>query len=146
MVFEAKKQSYPDFIRNIKKAKLFYTKITVKEDFSASSGFLDKFQLWHGIRQLKICGEEVSSEKAEMDLSEEQLYNANESAAFCRVLPGNTCVHTKEKLVPVRNISKDCVTFMPCSNAAGTHKLPLLVIGKSANPRAFKGYKNSSGI
>ena len=31
---------------------------------------------------------------------------------------------------------------MPCSNAAGTHKRSLLVsFGKSANPRAFKGYK-----
>ena len=33
------------------------------------------------------------------------------------------------------------MTFMPGSNAAGTHKLPLLVFGKTANPRAFKGYK-----
>ncbi|XP_063914808.1 jerky protein homolog-like [Zophobas morio] len=27
---------------------------------------------------------------------------------------------------------------MPCANAAGTHKLKLLVIGKAKNPRAFK--------
>ncbi|XP_065368850.1 tigger transposable element-derived protein 6-like [Calliphora vicina] len=126
-----------------------------KEDFSASSGWLDKFKLRHGIRYLKICGEKVSSDEsavepfkkkfadivAEMDLSKEQVYNADESAAFWRVLPGNTWVHTKEKSAPGRKISKDRVTFMPCSNAAGTHKLPLLVIGKSANPRAFKGYK-----
>ena len=76
-----------------------------------------------------------------MDLSEEQVYNADESAAFWTMLPGNTWVHTKEKSDPGRKISKDRVTFMPCSNAGGTHKLPLLVIAKSANPRAFKGCK-----
>jgi hypothetical protein len=27
---------------------------------------------------------------------------------------------------------------MPCSNASGTHKLEMLVIGKAAKPRAFK--------
>lgn len=35
------------------------------------------------------------------------------------------------------------MTFTPCSNAAGTHKLPLLVISKSANPRAFKVFNIS---
>lgn len=107
------------------KAKFFYVKMTGKDDFSASSGWLDKFKLRHGIRYLKICGEKVSSDEsaiepfkkkfadivAEMDLSEEQVYNADESAAFWRVLPGNTWVHTKEKSAPGRKISKDRVTF-----------------------------------
>lgn len=130
-------------------------KMTGKDDISASSGWLDQFKLRHGIRYLKICGEKVSSDEsavepfkqkfadivAEMDLSEEQVYNADESAAFWRVLPGNTWVHANEKSAPGRKISKDRVTFLPCPNAAGTHKLPLLVIGKAANPRAFKGFK-----
>lgn len=30
-----------------------------------------------------------------------------------------------------------------CSNAAGTHKCRVLVIGKSANPRLIKGLKKS---
>ena len=30
------------------------------------------------------------------------------------------------------------MTLSVCSNAAGTRKLPLMVIGKSATPRAFK--------
>lgn len=75
-----------------------------------------------------------------MNLDEEQVYNADESAAFWRVLPGMTWVHANEKSAPGRKISKDRVTFMPCSNAAGTHNLPLLVIGKSANPRSFKNF------
>lgn len=33
---------------------------------------------------------------------------------------------------------KDRVTVMACSNASGMHKMPLMVIGKAANPRCFK--------
>ena len=54
----------------------------------------------------------------------------------------NTRVHTKKKSAPERKNSKDRVTFTPCSNAVGTHKLFLLVIGKCANPRVFNGYKS----
>ena len=67
-------------------------------------------------------------------MSKEQAYNADETVAFRKVLPGNIWVHTKQKSAPKRKTSKDRVTFMPCSNAARTHKLP-------TNPRAFIGYK-----
>ena len=33
----------------------------------------------------------------------------------------------------------DRITVMCCSNAAGTHRCKLLVIGKSLHPRAFRG-------
>jgi hypothetical protein len=134
------------------KAKYFYKDITGNEDFSASSGWMDKFKSRYGIRHLKICGEKISSnlnavkpfqEKflnivQKTQLSREQVYNADESALFWRVLPGTTWVHEKEKSAPGRKVSKDRLTFMPCSNAAETHKLPLLVLGKAQNPRAFK--------
>ncbi|XP_050294297.1 jerky protein homolog-like [Anthonomus grandis grandis] len=134
------------------KAKQFYERITGKSDFLASSGWLDKFKKRHGIRFLKVCGEKLSSDVSaivpfqekflavvnEMKLSRDQVYNADESAAFWRALPDTTWVHSQEQSAPGRKISKDRVTFMPCCNAAGTHKLPLLVLGKSANPRAFK--------
>ena len=76
-----------------------------------------------------------------MDISEEQFYNADEFAAFWRVLPDNTWMHKMEKSAAGRKISIDRVTFMSCPNAVGTNILPLLVIGKPANPRAFKGYE-----
>lgn len=37
--------------------------------------------------------------------------------------------------------AKERVTVVVCSNAAGTHKCKLLIIAKSANPRALKGFK-----
>ena len=39
---------------------------------------------------------------------------------------------------------KERVTSMACSNATGTHKLPLMVIGKSRNPRCFKHIDRSA--
>lgn len=146
------------------KAKHFYERITQKDDFLASSGWLDKFKKRHGIRFLKVCGEKLSSDVnaitpfqekfravvLEMDLTKEQVYNADESASFWRALPDRTWVHSQEKSAPGRKISKDRVTFMPCCNAEGTHKLPLLVLGKSKTPRVFKNaelpvvYKASS--
>lgn len=136
------------------KAQFFYNELTGKTDFLASSGWLDKFKLRYGIRFLKVCGERVSSnaeavapfqEKLqrvidEMQLSPEQVYNADESALFWRVLPNTTLVHSEEKSAPGRKISKDRVTFMPCCNATGSHKLKLLVLGKAQNPRAFKSF------
>ncbi|GFV63609.1 tigger transposable element-derived protein 2 [Trichonephila clavipes] len=41
-------------------------------------------------------------------------------------------------------MSKYRVTLMACSNAFGNHKLPLMVIGKSAKPRAFKNVNMKS--
>lgn len=134
------------------KAKQFNEQITGKNDFLASSGWLDKFKLRHGIRFLKVCGEKLSSDVAavipfqekfsavveEMQLSNEQVYNADESAIFWKTLPDTTWVHQDENSAPGRKISKDRLTFMPCCNAAGSHKLPLLVLGKAARPRALK--------
>jgi hypothetical protein len=49
-----------------------------------------------------------------------------------------TFIHREESNAPGRKIAKDRITFMPCSNASGTHKFNLLVIGKAKNPRTFK--------
>lgn len=39
---------------------------------------------------------------------------------------------------------KDRVTLMACSNASGSHKLPLVFIHKSKNPRCFKHLNKSA--
>jgi hypothetical protein len=53
-------------------------------------------------------------------------------------LDHKTFVHQAEESAAGRQLSKDRITFMPCSNVSGTHKLEMLVIGKAAKPRAFK--------
>lgn len=133
------------------KAKFFYQQLTGADNFKASSGWLQKFKERCGIRQLSISGEILSSnvnavqpfkEKLlskinEMGLQLEQIYNADESGLFWRILPNKTLAHSGEKSAPGRKISKERVTFMPCANAAGSHKLRLLVLGKAKKPRAF---------
>lgn len=124
--------------------------------FNASDGWLSKFKKRHGIRYLKICGEILSSDTSEitpfihtfratlneMQLTDAQLYNADESGLFFRMLPDKTFVMACEKSAPGRKIAKERVTFLLCANADGTHKLKPLVIGKSAKPRCFKDFEN----
>lgn len=134
------------------KAKFFYRKIMNKDDFHASIGWLDKFKKRYGIRFLCITGEKLSSDFSavapfteelndkikSMKLVPEQIFNADESGCNWKLLPNKTYVHKGEKCAPGRKTIKDRITFMACSNSSGTHKLDLLVIGKSKKPRAFK--------
>lgn len=134
------------------KAKSFHRQLLPQnEDFKASSGWLQKFKDRYGIRQLNICGESLSSNaeavepfKAkiiqkinELDLQLDQIYNADESGLFWRMLPHKTLAHGGEKSAPGRKSSKERITFMPCANASGSHKMKLFVIGKANKPRAF---------
>lgn len=144
------------------KAKFFYNKLHDKDDFRASDGWLDNFKKRHGIRLLTITGEKLSSDVGAVDpfvkkfqekikelgLVPDQVYNADESGLFWKLLPQKTFVHSSEKSAPGRKLFKNRITFMPCANANGTHKLDLLTVGKAKNPRAFKNvnlpvvYKN----
>lgn len=141
------------------RAKVEYLKLYPEKDpnsFTASAGWLDKFKKRHGIRYLKVCGEILSSDTGEitpfihklrakmneMKLTDAQLYNADESALFFRMLPEKTFVSVTEKSAPGRKTAKDRVTFLLCSNADGSNKVTPMVIGKSAKPRCFKGFEN----
>lgn len=74
----------------------------------------------------------------DLNLDPLQVYNADESGLFWRVMPNKTFVSCNEKSVPGRKVSKERVTILPCANAAGTHALKMVVIGKSNKPRAFQ--------
>ncbi|XP_049302053.1 jerky protein homolog-like [Bactrocera dorsalis] len=138
------------------RAKLEFAKLHTGKQFHASDGWLANFKKRFGIRHLKICGEILSSDKSgitplihnlrakmdEMEISDMQLYNTDESGLFYRFLPDKTFVAANEKTAPGRKIAKDRITYMLCANADGSHKLKPLIIGKSANPRCFKGFEN----
>ncbi|XP_053954302.1 jerky protein homolog-like [Anastrepha ludens] len=85
----------------------------------------------------------------EMEICSHQIYNADESGLYWKLLPEKTYVSLSEKQAPGRKSEKQRFTFMACTNATGNHKLKLLVIGKARNPRVFKNfncpveYKNS---
>lgn len=134
----------------MEKAKYFHGRLG-RGEFSASKGWLEKFKKRHGIRQLKMTGEKISNNEdavkpfqvkfmdiiKEKDLCADQIYNADESGLYWKTIPDKTLASELERTAPGSKISKERITFMPCANASGTHKLPLLVIGKAQKPRAF---------
>lgn len=137
------------------KAKFFYREIIKKDDFRASDGWLENFKKRHGIRFIQMSGEKLSADEteianfikslstkiSELGLTPEQVYNADETGLNWRQLPTKTFVTRDEKKVSGRKLLKERITLMVCSNGAGSHKLKLLVVGKSKNPRAFKNTK-----
>ena len=137
------------------KALHFHTKIygdNPANPFLASDGWLSRFKARHGIRLLTMAGEKKSAPVEEvkpyqdklkelMDLEGitlDQLYNADETGLYWKMLPGKTLAGAKEKEAPGHKKIKDRITLLACANASGNHKLPLLAIGKSAKPRCFK--------
>ena len=133
------------------KAKEMNEKLNLDEEFSASQGWLDRWKKRHGVRQLSISGESASADTTEAEnfvlsfpailegLSPQQVYNADEMGLAFKQLPSKSLASKEEKRAPGFKMNKQRLTVMACSNATGNHKLPLLVIGKSASPRAFKG-------
>lgn len=121
------------------------------ETFSASEGWLHKWKLRHGIRHVVIAGEKLSADDnaakefvdsfeklvTEQNLVPEQVYNVDETGLNYKMLP-KTTLAAKNELVLGTKLAKDRLTIATCSNAAGSHKMPLFVIGKSKKPRAFK--------
>jgi len=73
--------------------------------------------------------------------ADEDLYNLDETALYWRVLPEKSLNFKGEKCYGSKK-SKDRITVLVGTNATGKHKLPLLVIGKAAHPRCFKGVRS----
>lgn len=131
----------------------FHEKMCLIENcpFRASDGWCRKFKKRHNIRSLTVSGERLSSDVAgiaefklkviqlmtEMDLSLEQLYNADETALYYKLLPSKTLVTREEKKAPGTKAAKERMTIMPCCNVTGTNRVQLQIIGKSEKPRCF---------
>ncbi|GJQ73224.1 hypothetical protein Trydic_g13603 [Trypoxylus dichotomus] len=127
------------------KAKFYYKQIMKKDDFKASNGWLDKFKKRYGIRLSNCTREEKKPSVKEVNLPShikqlhekinelrllpDQIYNVEISNLFWKSLP--------ESLVR-ENVFSDGMTIMPCSNASGTHKLDILVIGEHKTPRIIR--------
>ena len=122
-----------------------------ESDFTASEGWKWRFCKRHGIRQLSLQGEKLSANSdaaAEFTksfpefaqaYSLDQIFNCDETGLNFRLLPAKTLAQSFEKSADGRKKSKDRVTLNLCSNASGTIKLPVHVIGKAKKPRCFKG-------
>lgn len=136
------------------KAKILQKKLDETSPFTASNGWLNRFKQRYGIRLLTISGEKLSSNPElvdpfkqklknkieELAILPDQIYNADESGLYWKLLPDKTYVANTEKNAPGRKVAKQRITFLLCTNATGNHKLKPLVIGKSKNPRCFRNF------
>lgn len=137
-----------------KKALFFNEKLNGDKKFHASNGWLDNFKNRHGIRQLNIEGEKMSAASAEVvdafkvkfrqiieanGLTRDQVFNADETGLNFKALPKKTLAAHSKKYAPGFKMQKQQITAMVCANASGDSRLSLLLIGKAARPRCFKG-------
>ena len=134
------------------KALCFHKKLENQAEFVASDGWLSRWKKRHGTHVLDVCGEKLSANPGAVDefttelvkiinekeLKPEQIYNLDETGLNFKLLPKQTFAMADEKSAPGMKVNKERLTVALCSNAAGTHKIPLFVIGKSKKPRVFK--------
>ncbi|XP_070503737.1 jerky protein homolog-like [Chironomus tepperi] len=135
------------------KAQEYHKELGYTDNFSASNGWLDRFKVRNGI---KLCGlREVRTEsdenavgpfKSELEslaqwynLSLEQVYNADETDLFWKMLP-NPESDLNEVKASVRAY-RERMTVLCCSNATGSHKLPLVCIGRGKKSRTFTSHE-----
>ena len=76
-------------------------------------------------------------------LSLDQIFNFDKTGLYYRLLPERTLATAFAKTADGRKRSKDRVTLGACSNASGSVKLPLFMIGKSSHPRCLKDINTS---
>ncbi|XP_044014037.1 tigger transposable element-derived protein 1-like [Aphidius gifuensis] len=125
--------------------------------FEASNGWLDKWKKRHHIRNITLCGEKKSADYdaateyrdkfhqiiQDQGLTADQVFNADETSVNYRQMPRRSLAAKEEVGTSGFKIQKERITAMACSNASGTIKLPLVVIGKYAKPRAIKDHLNN---
>lgn len=73
------------------------------------------------------------------------IFNADEIGLFYSVLPNKTMCFRGEHCHGGK-LSKNRITILFLTNADGSEKFPLFVIGKSKNPRCFKNIKTLPAV
>jgi hypothetical protein len=69
--------------------------------------------------------------------SPKDIFNADEFGLFYSMLPDKTYTFKGASCRGIK-VNKERITVLVCANLDGTEKLPLLVIGKSKQPRCFR--------
>ncbi|XP_064418223.1 tigger transposable element-derived protein 4-like [Latimeria chalumnae] len=137
------------------KANEFATQLGIT-DFKCSQGWMDRFKARHSIMLKQACGEANAAPLASVEqwktttlvsilreYKPADIYNANETGLFWRMLPNKTLAFKGEKCTGGKH-SDQRVTVLITANMEGSDKRDLLVIGKSQNPRCLKGVRLKS--
>ena len=125
-----------------------------EDSFKVSHGWLHRYR----IRELRLQGESLSAYTSAVEpirqkllkliedqqLTLNQVFNADETGLYWQLLPEKTLAGSYEKTAKNFKKSKDRVSILATANASGDFRLPLLLIGKSKNPRALKNINLSA--
>jgi len=121
--------------------------------FKASEGWLTTFKDKHGIRSYIHHGEANSAPLADLpteranlqellsQYSRDDIYNADESGLFFRLLPNRSLATSQTSGV---KRDKERITILLACNSSGTHKLKPLIIGKARRPLALRSVNMNS--
>lgn len=85
------------------------------------------------------CNENIMKYIEEMNLSNEQIFNCNVTILNFLSLPVKSLIHQMERDIANFKKNTDRLTILVCSNASGSLKIPLMVIGQYPSPRSSKG-------
>jgi hypothetical protein len=120
-------------------------------DFKATSGWISRWKSRNAISYKKCHGEKNDADTTAAhtwsstvlpDLLESyepcDIYNADETGIYYRALPDGTLTFSAQKLSGNKK-AKDRITALVATNMDGSDKRPLLIIGKSKQPRCFRG-------
>ncbi|XP_067684471.1 tigger transposable element-derived protein 4-like [Haliotis asinina] len=123
-------------------------------DFKAYQSWLERFKKRRGICSAMTHIESSSVDSKSVDdwltsqlpmllknYSPENLFNADESGLFYKLVPQRT-LHLKGDKCHGGKKSKEHITVLTAANISGTEKLKLFVIGKSEKPRCFKNVRS----
>lgn len=140
---------FPVTGRLLKELALTIAKKNRINNFSASNGWFDNFKSRNSLNCIRLNGEAGSSQvyksidkigkiqEITSQYDPEYIYNMDETALLFKQTPRFTYHFNSKNLVRGTSMKKDHLTVILCTNALGTHKIPLVLIGKTKNPRCF---------
>lgn len=138
-----------------KKAELFARELGYPE-FKATNGWFCRWKSRNEIKYKRVHGEKASADfsgaknwktsalpRLLEQFSPDDIYNADETGLYYRAMPDGSFTFKSENLMGSKK-AMDRITVLVCANMSGNDKKKLLVIGKSAKPRCFKGMNMKS--
>lgn len=104
----------------------------VSKNLFGEAGSVDREKVKEGLEEIRaFC------EKYEVD----NIYNVDETGIQWKLMPKRTYLSTSENRKTARGTKdmhfKDRLSAFMCTNASGTDKVEMVIIGKAKNPRCF---------
>ena len=127
-----------------------------QDEFKASNGWLDRFKTRNGIKAKVVSGEagDVGEDTVEswkerlpdilQGWAPQNIWNMDETGQFFRALPNKSLAEASRKCTGGKQ-SKERLTCALFVSAAGDKEKPI-IIGKSANPRCFRGISDRASL